>query len=113
MYPPNADQFRSFLLSHWSETTFLCAYLDAELISVAVTDTQIHGLSAIYTFFDPDYPSRSLGVYSILQQIEYCKQLGLPHLYLGYWVRDAQKMSYKTDYRPVELFSNGRWGVMY
>ena len=45
----------------------------------------------------------------ILQQVELVRELGLSHLYLGYWVRDAEKMRYKTDYRPTELFVNGRW----
>ena len=109
MYPPTEDQFRSFLLSHWSDTLFVCSYLDGQLVAVAVTDRQSRGLSAIYTFFDPDLADRSLGVWSILQQLELCRQLGLPHLYLGYWIRDSEKMRYKTDYRPVELFVNGRW----
>jgi arginine-tRNA-protein transferase len=109
MYPPNIDQFRSFLLSQWSATSFLCLYRDEDLLAVAVTDEQQHSMSAIYTFFDPDYPGRSLGVMSILKQIELCQSLGLSHVYLGYWIRDAEKMRYKTEYRPVELFINGRW----
>ena len=109
MYPPSRDQFRSFLLSQWSDTLFLCAYLDEELVSVAVTDQQPRGLSAIYTFFDPTLELRSLGVFSVLKQIELCQQLGGEHLYLGYWIKDARKMAYKTDYRPVELLVNGRW----
>ena len=109
MYPPSRDQFRSFLLSQWSDTVFLSGYLGEQLISVSVTDRQPNGLSAIYTFFDPAHARRSLGVFSVLQQIRLCTELGLPHLYLGYWIKDSQKMSYKTDYRPVELLVNGRW----
>jgi len=66
-------------------------------------------LSAIYTFFDPEESSRSLGVYSVLKQIELCADLDVPYLYLGYWIKDSRKMSYKTDYRPVELLVHGRW----
>jgi arginine-tRNA-protein transferase len=109
MYPPSRDQFRSFLLSQWSDTQFLCSYLDDELVSVAVTDVQPRALSAIYTFFDPAHEKRSLGVNSILRQIAYCRSANIPYLYLGYWIRDCLKMSYKTDYRPVELFVNDRW----
>ena len=109
MYPPSIDQFRSFLLSQWSETSFVCLYRGTDLLSVAVTDEQQRAMSAIYTFFDPDYPERSLGVLSILKQIELCQALDLPHLYLGYWIRESAKMRYKTEYRPVELFLNGRW----
>lgn len=109
MFPPTRDQFRSFLLSPWSESLFLCSYLGEDLVAVAVTDQQLRGLSAIYTFFEPDMPERSLGVWSVLQQIELARRLHVPHLYLGYWIRDAEKMRYKTEYRPVELFLNGRW----
>ncbi len=109
MYPPSRDQFRSFLLSQWSDTLFVCSYLGEELIAVAVTDRQPRGLSAIYTFFDPEVPERGLGVWSVLQQIDLARRLHLPHLYLGYWIRDAEKMRYKTDYRPVELFLDGAW----
>lgn len=109
MYPPSPDQFRSFLLSQWANTLFLNAYLDDALVAVAVTDYHPGGLSAIYTFFDPDLPERSLGVLSILKQIELCRDLDLAYLYLGYWIRDCGKMRYKTDYRPVELLVNNRW----
>jgi leucyl-tRNA---protein transferase len=112
MYPPSKDQFRSFLLSQWSDTLFVCSYLEDVLIAVAVTDRQPRGLSAIYTFFDPDLPERSLGVWSVLQQIELARRLGLPHVYLGYWIRNSEKMDYKTDYRPVELMVNGQWTEM-
>lgn len=109
MYPPSAAQFRSFLLSQWSETLFVCLYLGKTLLAVAVTDQQEGGFSAIYTFFDSDFPARSLGVMSILKQIELCQKLELPYVYLGYWIRDSEKMRYKTEYRPVELFISGRW----
>lgn len=109
MYPPSQDQFRSFLLSQWSDTLFATTYLDGRLVSVAVTDRQEGGLSAIYTFFDPSLAARSLGVLSILKQIELCREMELPYLYLGYWIAESAKMRYKTEYRPVELFIDGRW----
>lgn len=112
MYPPSVDQFRSFLLSQWSNSVFLCSYLDDALLAVAVCDQLPEGLSAIYTFFDPDHPGRSLGTWSILQQIELCQRAELPYLYLGYWIRDSRKMRYKLDYRPVELFLEGRWTTL-
>ncbi|MEZ5550399.1 MAG: arginyltransferase [Pseudomonadales bacterium] len=109
MYPPSQDQFRSFLLSQWSNTRFLCSYLEERLVAVAVMDEQPAGFAAVYTFFDPLLSDRSLGVFSILSQIDHCRRMGVPHLYLGYWIRDAQKMRYKVDYRPVELLVQGRW----
>jgi arginine-tRNA-protein transferase len=68
-----------------------------------------NGLSAIYSFFDPDLNSRSLGVYAVLWQIQQAKLLDLPHIYLGYWIKQCRKMSYKTEYRPIELLVNNRW----
>ena len=109
MYPASEDQFRSFLLSPWSNSLFLSAYDGDRLLSVAVTDRQNKGLSAIYTFFEPSEDARSLGVFSILQQIELCRRLDLPYLYLGYWIKDCDKMNYKTEYRPTELYVNNRW----
>ena len=109
MYPASEDQYRSFLLSPWSNSLFLCLYEGERLLSVAVTDKQPQGLSAIYTFFEPNEDARSLGVLSILKQIELCQEMGLPYLYLGYWIKDCDKMSYKTQYRPTELYVNNRW----
>ena len=74
-----------------------------------MTDRQPRGLSAIYTFFEPTAETRSLGVLSILKQIEWCRELSLPYLYLGYWIKDCDKMNYKIQYRPTELFVNQRW----
>ena len=109
MYPASEDQYRSFLLSPWSNSLFLSLYEGERLLSVAVTDKQPQGLSAIYTFFEPREEARSLGVLSILKQIELCQELELPYLYLGYWIKDCDKMSYKTQYRPTELYVNNRW----
>ena len=112
MYPANADQFRSFLLSSWANTEFLCGYLGTDLVFVGALDKQRDGYSAIYTFFEPELPQRSLGVYSVLQQIAYCQRTGVNYLYLGYWIKECQKMSYKTDYRPLELMVNNRWALL-
>ena len=109
MYPASEDQYRSFLLSSWSNSFFLSLYEGERLLSVAVTDKQKHGLSAIYTFFEPNADHRSLGVLSILQQINLCRLWQLPYLYLGYWIRDCQKMAYKTQYQPIELYVDNQW----
>lgn len=109
MYPASEDQFRSFLLSPWSNSVFISLYDRDRLLSVAVTDKQPNGLSAIYTFFEPNESRRSLGVMSILAQIELCREWDLAYLYLGYWIKDCDKMNYKAQYRPTELFVNNRW----
>lgn len=109
MYPPSEEQFASFLMSDWSETHFCCFRLNGELVAVAVVDQLRKGLSAVYTFFDPNLATRSLGTYAILWQIEHCQSEQIPHLYLGYWIRDCQKMSYKDQFAPLEYFTDGHW----
>ena len=109
MFPATEDQFKSFLLSQWSASIFVSIYAGERLLSVAVTDQLARGLSAIYTFFEPSETRRSLGVLSVLKQLELCQARELDFLYLGYWIKDSDKMSYKTNYRPTELFINDRW----
>jgi len=109
MYPPTRQQFDSFLTREWDLTHYYCFYDAEKLVAVAVVDVMANGLSAIYSFFDPALQHRSLGVYAVLWQIGHAKQLGLPHVYLGYWIKQCRKMSYKTQYRPIELLVNNRW----
>jgi arginine-tRNA-protein transferase len=109
MYPASEDQFRSFLLCAWATTHFVCLYDGERLLSVAVTDQLDDGLSAVYTFFEPTEQVRGLGVCSILQQIELSKALGLSHVYLGYWIKESAKMNYKSQFRPLQMFIDGRW----
>ena len=109
MFPPSREQFDSFLGESSATTAYVHFYAEGALVAVAVTDILDDGLSAIYTFYDPDLNKRSLGVYGILWQISHAKSLNLPYVYLGYWIRDCQKMAYKTDYRPIELLINSRW----
>ena len=67
-------------------------------------------VSTVYCYFEPDMPARSLGTFNILWSIEYCKQLDVPHLYLGYFIRDCRKMNYKIRFRPCELLDlKGNW----
>jgi arginine-tRNA-protein transferase len=79
------------------------------VLAVAVLDRLDNGISAIYTFYEPEASSRSLGSFVILWQIELARELELPAVYLGYWIRNCRKMNYKTRYRPIELLTNGHW----
>ncbi|WP_372742096.1 arginyltransferase [Neptunomonas sp.] len=111
MHPPNKEQFINFLIEGDQPCDFLEFYLDEKLIAVAVTDQLVQGLSATYTFYDPDpaFNQRSLGTYAILWQIEECRRLNLEYLYMGYWVQSCRKMKYKIAYRPLEFLIDGQW----
>ena len=86
MAHPVEDDFRQFLFCDWCDTRFLAFRQNEELVAVAVTDIVSDGLSAVYSFFDPDLQNRSLGTYCILKQIEYAKQQQGDYVYLGYWI---------------------------
>jgi len=103
------EDYLGFLRADWCESCFFEFHLDGQLVAVAVTDLPADGLSAVYTFFEPELSSRSLGTLAILRQIAHTRSMGLPYLYLGYWIRDSRKMAYKTDFRPIELWHGGRW----
>lgn len=75
---------------------------------VSMIDRLENGLSSVYTFFDPDAKG-SLGTYGILWQIERCKEMGLPWLYLGYWIGESRKMAYKSQFRPCQILQQGGW----
>ncbi len=79
------------------------------LIAAALSDRMEDGLSMIYSFFDPGQTARSLGTYMILEHIERTRKLGLPYLYLGYWVKQSAKMAYKARFLPQERLTQGGW----
>jgi arginine-tRNA-protein transferase len=112
MYPPSRDQFTSFLVDGATDSWFLEMNLDGRLIGLAAVDLLNNGLSAIYTVFDPEFEHRSLGTFAILWQLEEARRRGLPHVYLGYWIRECRKMNYKTRFRPIEALQDGHWQVM-
>jgi len=112
MYPPDREQYLSFLNNAWDCTRYYRFYSRGKLTAIAVVDELLDGLSAIYTFFDPLEEKRSLGRYAILWQIQHTVEKNLDYLYLGYWIKNCRKMAYKSEYRPLELFVNGRWTTL-
>ncbi|MBT5231670.1 MAG: arginyltransferase [Methylococcales bacterium] len=103
MSEPDPIKTEDFFTSFWCDTRFFEFRLKGKLVMVAVVDQFKDSLSAVYTYFDPTLKKQSLGVYGVLWEIEYCKSVGFDYLHLGFWVDNCQKMSYKVNYRPVDL----------
>jgi leucyl-tRNA---protein transferase len=79
------------------------------LAAVTLCDRLSDGISMVYSFYDPDLESRSLGTEMILDHIAYTRELELPHVYLGYWIKGSRKMAYKTRFQPQETLSSNGW----
>lgn len=79
------------------------------LIACALTDELRDGLSMVYSFFHPGEEARSLGTYMILDHVREAHKRGMPHVYLGYWVRGSKKMDYKSRFRPIEALTREGW----
>jgi arginine-tRNA-protein transferase len=79
------------------------------LKAAALTDVLSNGLSMVYSYYDTDDAARSLGTYMILDHIEHARRLGLPYLYLGYWIEGSRKMSYKARFMPQERLGPNGW----
>ena len=113
MVNPSPEDYENFLYCDWSDTWFAEIRLAGQLVSVAVFDRVADGLSAVYSFFEPDMPRRSLGKFNILTLIEHGQLLDLPYLYLGYLINGCNKMEYKKDYRPLQCLIDNHWVTRY
>lgn len=103
------DQYRQFLLQS-GVSTMLLEFRDGNVLRmVSVVDVVEDGLSSVYTFFDPELPQAGLGTFNILWQVELCRRMGLPFLYLGYWIADSDKMAYKANFQPLQGLVDGQW----
>lgn len=92
-------------------TTGMVEFRDeaGRLLGGCLTDWLSDGLSAVYSFFAPEEDRRSLGAYAVMWLVTEARRLGLPYVYLGYWVPESRKMAYKAGYRPAEVLSQGLW----
>jgi arginine-tRNA-protein transferase len=105
-------QYRSFLLES-QVNSVLVEFREAGVLRmVSVVDVLPDGWSSVYTFYDPDIEGSSFGTFNVLWQIEQCRQQQLPYLYLGYWIRQSQKMAYKAHFSPLQALQNGAWQVL-
>ena len=106
------EQYSHFLLQSRVDTRLIEFTDPADhnaLRMVSIVDVLSDGLSSVYTFYDPDIAGASFGTYNVLWQIAQCAANKLPYLYLGYWIRDSQKMAYKSNFRPIEGLFDGAW----
>ena len=105
----DSEQYSQFLLSSQVNSALLEFRDNGKLVMVSLADQVQDGLSAVYTFFEPGEEKRGLGTYAVLWQVEYARRLGLPYVYLGYWIAESRKMSYKSNFRPLEGLRNDQW----
>ena len=104
------EQYAQFLLQSHVDTRLIEFSEGDRVRMVSIIDVLDDGLSSVYTFYDPDLPGASFGVYNIVWQAEQCRALGLPYLYLGYWIAESRKMAYKAAFRPLEALLDGPRG---
>lgn len=109
MLNSNPGDYIDFLASTWCETVFYEFRCAGELVAVAVVDWLHDAWSAVYTFYAPELPERSLGTYAVLWQLGEAQRQGLHWLYLGYWIKNCRKMAYKQRFRPLQAYHNGEW----
>ncbi len=103
------EQYRNFLLMSRVDSALVEYTLDGRVVMVSLVDRLLDGLSAVYAFYEPELARRGLGVYNVLTLVELARRMGLPYVYLGYWIGDSPKMAYKRQYRPIEGLIDGRW----
>jgi arginine-tRNA-protein transferase len=109
-----ADQYHDFLVQSNIDSMMIEfrsseAHENGKLKMVSVVDIVSDGISAVYTFFDTGDTATSYGTYNVLWQIEWCRSLQLPYLYLGYWIEKSQKMVYKQNFAPQQGLIRGEW----
>jgi arginine-tRNA-protein transferase len=103
------EHYRAFLLTSQVDSALMEFYLDGQVVMVSLIDRLFDGLSAVYTFFEPELAKRGLGVYNVLTQIDLAAGMHLSYVYLGYWIEQSRKMAYKSEYHPLEIYRQGVW----
>lgn len=109
MDPLSKSAYEDIINSSWCHSELIEFRQGCDLVAVAVLDKLKDGLSAVYTFFDPELSNLSLGILAVQHEIKVAQQRNLKWLYLGYWNSQSQKMSYKTRFQPLQYFVDNCW----
>jgi len=108
--PRSIESMADFLYNSPVDTVEIDYRLGGELVAVSLADRSREALSSVYVYFAPRHSRRSLGTFSALWEIAYCRRSGIPHYYLGYYVAGAKTMNYKVRFRPCEILDeSGTW----
>lgn len=104
------SDYQDSMLRSGVDTAMIEYRIEDKLVCVAITDLLDDGLSAVYTFFDPQISKRrSLGTFAILSQLQLAKSSGRSWLYLGYWIKESRKMAYKSNFSASQILIKGEW----
>lgn len=105
----NRTDYASMVLTSCVDTGIVEFREDGVLRAACLIDALPDGLSAVYSFFDPELQRRSPGTYMVLWLIDEARRRGLDYVYLGFWIADSPKMAYKSRFRPLEAFGRDGW----
>jgi arginine-tRNA-protein transferase len=104
------EEFERFLCTSAVDTLEVVYRVAGKLLAVGIFDVEPQALSAVYCYYDASRAGRSPGVFNVLSLVDECRRRGIPHLYLGYFIRDCRRMSYKAGFKPCEALSrDGRF----
>ena len=107
--PVDEESYADFLTNSCCQTWELSYWKDSQLLAVAIADAGRLSLSAVYCYYDPHFRGISLGTYSVLRQIDLCRETGRRYLYLGFYIRESPHMSYKSSFHPHQRLISGAW----
>ena len=103
------SSYRQWMVESCAQTIEMRYFVSGKMIAVSVLDIGADSVSSVYHYFDPEESRRSLGVYSVLWEIEWCRGRGIKWYYLGYYVRDCDHLNYKANYLPNEIKMDDGW----